>query len=181
MMQRYLYNSMTPYINDILESIFKLKSVFFFGEGARMSKQCLQDQYAGGIPFITSRQSLLLQVTRTYKHLGTVASADMSMQPEITSKMTAMKNTVKAVKGDFLARPSIPLEPRLLVLKTLVFSKGLFQAGTWPLLYVSELSRMHKQMMSIYASIVDAGMHVQPPILMTYFCRSMVSFRLLFY
>ena len=101
----------------------------FFGEGARMSKQCLQDQYAGGIPFITSRQSLLLQVPRTYKHLGTVASADMSMQPEITSKMTAMKNSVKAVKGDFLARPNIPLEPRLLVLKTLVFRKDYFRQG----------------------------------------------------
>ena len=111
-------------------------------------------------PLFVSRQKLLLHVTRTYKHLGTVASADLSMQPEISSKIASMRNAVKAVKGDFLSRPSIPLEPRLLVLNTLVFSKGLFQAGTWPLLYVSELSRLHKQIMSIYASIVDAGIHV---------------------
>ena len=48
----------------------------------------------------------------------------------------------------------------MLVLRSLVFSKGLFQAGTWPLLSAGEFSRLHSQVMSVYSSIVDAGITV---------------------
>ena len=131
------------------------------GDGASKLKQSLQTQYADGIPVLGFEQQLFLRITRTYKHLGTVTSSDMSMQPEISSKTAAMRNAVDAIKGNFLYCPSIALEPRLLVLRSLVFSKGLFQAGSWPILYVSELSRLHKQIMCIYSSMVDAGISVE--------------------
>ena len=79
------------------------------------------------------------------------------MQPEITKKLATMRAATKAIRGDFLCRPHIVLESRLLILKMLIFSKGLFQAGTWPFLYVSELSRLHTYIMDLFSSIVEAG------------------------
>ena len=82
------------------------------------------------------------------------------MHPEISVKTAAMRNVTKSICGDFLYRPNISLEPRLLVLRMLILSKGLFQAGTWPLLHCSEFSRVHSEIMRIYSSMIDAGVPV---------------------
>ena len=129
----------------------------FFGKGSALAKQILQHDFASGIPFKCLDRDLLLPTTLTYKHLGTISSSDCSMQPEITKKLATMKAATKAIRGDFLCRPNVCLDSRLLILKMLIFLKGLFQAGSWPLLYVSELTRVHKYLMDLFASIVDAG------------------------
>ena len=129
----------------------------FVGKGSATAKQRLQHEFPDGIPFRSLDLDLLLPVTRSYKHLGTISSSDCSMQPEITKKLATIREATKAIRGDFLHRPHINLDSRLLILKVLIFSKGLFQAGSWPLLYVSELSRIHTCIMDVFSSIVDAG------------------------
>ena len=132
----------------------------FSSRGSTHLKQLLHSsEYSNGIAFEGLGQKMFLHITRTYKHLGTVCSSDLSMQPEITKKLAALSEATKAVGRNFLFREALPLEPRLLVLKMMVFSKGLFHAGTWLVLYSCEFSRLHIQIMKIYSSIVDAGIH----------------------
>ena len=72
----------------------------------------------------------------------------------------ALSEVTRALSGNFFCRPGVGLEPKLLIFRSVLLSKGLFQAGTWPLLYTGEFIRIHKQIMRIYSSIVDAGVPV---------------------
>ena len=77
------------------------------------------------------------------------------MQHEVSNKFAGMKDITKCIAGHFLCRPNIDLKPQLLILRMLVLSRGLFQAGSWPFLCSAEFGRLHSQIISI-CSIIDA-------------------------
>ena len=68
-----------------------------------------------------------------------------------------MHATFKKLHPAFLSRSTVSVEKRLQLCRSILFTTGLFQAGTWPTLYTAELIRVHRAVMKIYSSIFGAG------------------------
>jgi hypothetical protein len=136
----------------------KTEALFrFHGKGAKSARHKLFYEHNGQLTFAFKGKSIPLIATSTYKHVGTITCSTDTMQPEITSKLSGMNATFKALKPTFLTRSAISVDKRLLLAQSVLMSKGLFQAGTWPSLYTAELARVHKSIMKIYSSIFGAG------------------------
>ena len=136
----------------------KTEALFrFVGEGAKSSRHKLFFEDQGQISVQSRGKSFALAATLAYKHVGTITCSTDTMQPEITAKLSAMNGTFRQLKPTFLNRSSVPVEKRLLLCRSILFSKSLFQASTWPTLYTAELARVHKAIMKIYSSIYAAG------------------------
>ena len=129
--------------------------VVFMGPGSQAARACLfEDQGAciqlDGIP---GRTAPVLHVTRSYRHLGTHDSVSESLQDEISARMSALRTAFSQLRAPFLSSSVASPQQRSLVARSVLLSKGLFQAGTWPALYASELSRVHSTIMKVYQAM----------------------------
>ena len=132
----------------------KTEALFrFAGKGAVSARRALFVDDGGKINFECRGDSYTLIATSTYKHVGTLTCSTDTMQPEITAKIICMNETFNKLRPTFLNRKSIPIQKRILLSQSVLFTKGLFQAGTWPTLHTAEIVRVHKAVMKIYASI----------------------------
>ena len=76
-----------------------------------------------------------------------------------------MAAATTALSWRFLKRASIPVDRKVLAVRSVILTKGLFNAGTWPSLFAAEFNRMHTSIMRIYARVLDDGYdpnHVVP-------------------
>ena len=75
------------------------------------------------------------------------------MVPEIYKRMGCMKQVHGMTKGRFFRDPLVDRKKKLQVAQSMLFAKGLFQAGVWPILTHHELKKVHGTVMSVFRSI----------------------------
>ena len=130
----------------------KTEALFrFAGPGAIAERHKLFRDHLSTINFENREKDFVLTATATYKHVGTLTCCMDTMQPEISVKLVAMNATFKQLKPAFLNRPAIATKKRLLLARSVLLSKGLFQARTWPVLYSAEMLRVHRATMKMYS------------------------------
>ena len=86
-----------------------------------------------------------------YRHLGTHQSSISSIVPLLKVRNAATKSAHNAVKKAIF-RYELPISRKVMFTKMYLFSKFLFDAGTWPLVNRSEERTIHTYVMRIYRS-----------------------------
>ena len=84
-----------------------------------------------------------------YKHLGTQDSSLRSITPLIKTRVAATRGVFSALKKAIFKYP-ISLRTKMTFAKIYIFSKLLFDAGTWPKTNKSEAGVLHAHVMRIY-------------------------------
>ena len=132
--------------------------VFFRGPGAIHAKKRLFEDLGGKIQFKNDfghRKEVLC--SDTYKNLGSLVTLSGSMLPEISMRMGALKGTLKKIQGKVLRNKHIEIRRKNMVIKSYLLSKGLFHAGTWRRLGVSEAKKVHVAIMKAYRCVLGLG------------------------
>ncbi len=71
------------------------------------------------------------------------------MGPEIYFRFGSMKSAMKKIRFKVITNPMIELDRKCTIIRGLLFSKALYQFGTWRQLNVSEAQRVHKGIMKV--------------------------------
>ena len=93
------------------------------------------------------------RIVRSYKHLGTKASADNCIYEEIALRAGIMKTESARLEKHVLRSCAMSVPRKVRVMKAYVLSKGTHHCGTWPSLNVSQYNRFHYSIVSIYRDI----------------------------
>ena len=75
-----------------------------------------------------------LRIVLKYKHLGGWMSSIGDFVADMCYRGAIMSQAVFPIRKKFLHCPDVPMEDKLHVVSSLVLSKGLHMAGTWPAL-----------------------------------------------
>ena len=130
----------------------KTEALFrFAGPRAIVERRKVFRDHLSTINFENRGKQIVLTATDTYKHVGTLTCCTDPMLSELTAKLVDMNATFKQLKPAFLNRPAIAIKKRLLLARSVLLSKSLFQAGTWPVLYSAEMLRVHRATMKMYS------------------------------
>ena len=98
-------------------------------------------------------QHLRIKSVPVYKHVGTrTAVASSNMNQEVVYRCAAMLAEAKSLKP-IMRNKHVSSERKMNILQTYAFSKGFFQAGTWPAL----LTNMYNKNACFRAEIKSYG------------------------
>ena len=125
----------------------------FRGPKAVAAKQQLMVAGTGRIAFKGHNGATQeLACVQAYRHVGTRQTVGGTLMPEIRQRMATMSDTshkmAPTIKSD-----AIDSKHKYIIVKSMLLSKGLFQAGAWPVLQTSELSKVHAGVMRLYRKI----------------------------
>ena len=134
----------------------KSEVMFFFnGPGsARVRKQLLAERSPPAIDLGEPFLGRSIGIVSAYRHLGSNMHMSQSMQYEVTHRLSAARQTFGAIAWPFIRAPRVDTQTKLAIVRSCLLSKGLFQAGCWPILTSSEAARLHKGIIHIFASCV---------------------------
>ena len=92
-------------------------------------------------------------MARTYKHLGARSAATGGMGVEINHRVTSMWAAYREHRRTFWADPTIGLDVKRPAIATLLWSRLLHNAGTWPRLTAGEYRRLHGAFLRVVHAI----------------------------
>ena len=92
-----------------------------------------------------------LRIVSKYKHLGTTFP---SMKDEIAIRSAIIRSTARSMGRKVLRNEGLSVPKRLAICQTYIWSRGLFQCGTWPELGVAEYKKIHSAVLYAYRTIL---------------------------
>ncbi len=95
-----------------------------------------------------------LDVVAKYKLLGGIVADSGSMLPEVMVRLAVTHDELRKVRGQVLRSDKISQCAKLTIVDAILFTKLLFNAGTWINLTQGNLNKLHHAMVSIYRSII---------------------------
>jgi len=128
--------------------------IMYYGPGSKLFRSQVEHDLGMQISFQgIGGSTCSVAVVDCYKHLGTKSSMHRSMMPEIKSRMGAMIDVCSRIRHKFLRNRAIPHKTQCNIIQSLMLSRGLFQAGTWPKLAAAEVKKVHSSVMSVYRNL----------------------------
>ena len=97
--------------------------------------------------------SFWLLVVGVYKHVGTKMPFDLSHAEEVSCRTTMMHQGAQKLRKRILTNSLLSISKRLVVLQVYMFTKGLFQAGTWAELPQRVYNKLHSCIKSLYRMV----------------------------
>ena len=94
-----------------------------------------------------------MAVDSAYKHLGTTIGAYYDVTPGVVTKTMRMREESKKLNRKVFRNPAIDTNVKIGLANTVVFSKGAFGTGTWPMLKGRQLSLYSRAYMFTYRAI----------------------------
>ena len=137
--------------------------VFFKGPGAVQARKHLFEDMSGKVSFKNDfghKKEVLC--SDTYKNVGSLVTLSGSLLPEISMRMGALKGALNKIQGKVLRNQNIQIRRKNMVVKSYLLSKGLFHAGTWRRLGVSEAKKVHVAIMKAYRCVLGLGKPTGP-------------------
>ena len=95
-----------------------------------------------------------LRIVPKYKHLGGWLNCAADFAFETCVRGAIMSKAVHPIRKKFLHNPDVGMPDKLHVVSSLVLSKGLHMAGTWPALNVREHSKITASIGRVFRQIV---------------------------
>ena len=95
---------------------------------------------------------VFINIVDAYKHVGTQCSVSPSICHEITNRVAIMNSESRALRK-ILRKTALPLNRKINAMQGYIFSKGLFQAGTWPALPPVQYKRIHSCILKLYRDV----------------------------
>ena len=99
---------------------------------------------------------IAISVAQSYKHLGIMTVADLSMGPELGQRRKWLTVNATANLRKTLKDPKIPSERRRYLLMALLLTAIWYGASTWTALTVMEQYSLHVLVMRAYRYLVPA-------------------------
>ena len=103
-----------------------------------------------------SGHSYELPISASYKHLGTKTTFAPTAGAEAIVRSAIIHTEVRALRRRVLSNVAVSIERRLSLAKTLILSRGLFQAASWAVVDGAAFRKLHTSIMSVYRCIADA-------------------------
>jgi hypothetical protein len=97
-----------------------------------------------------------LPVVDEYKHVGSQLASGARLAPEVAQKAAIINTSTTKLRNKVLANPAIAPPIRLQLANSLLFSRALFKAATWPDLTVAEMRKFHSAIIRVYRLIINA-------------------------
>jgi hypothetical protein len=109
--------------------------------------------YNNMIPF-TNMKGIVqyIHITKTYKHMGTKISHSDHIGEEVATRV-AILGTVASRLRKIIKNNAVPLKTKINIVIIYMFSKGLYNSGTWPKLSTALYNKLHHAVIRIYRSI----------------------------
>ena len=115
----------------------------FSGPGSREARRALLLDAQARVTAGTLPAAEAVHLSRAYKHLGSMQAATHAMAPEIAHRCASMAAAFQELKrGVFQARMH-DVSTRCSLHTSLLCTRLLHNAGTWPQLTASEHARLH--------------------------------------
>lgn len=105
------------------------------------------------IQIVHNHGSAKLLVVSSYRHVGTVFSADGRPDHDVAVKCGTMRHECSRINRFLFSQSGISVERKIQVLQTYILSKRLFQSSTWPALSPNAYRRLHNTVVNIYRNI----------------------------
>ena len=130
----------------------------FTGEGAKEERARLQFAQTGGewIQTQSTDQSWLHYVP-TYKHLGTVFCASLTLDHEVRTRIGMAYSAFQCISGTVLCNRRLPVAVRLKLFRALVLSKLYYGAGAWSPLTATTLKRLRSAIVKMLRRILGSA------------------------
>ena len=100
------------------------------GDGARQARKELLVQPTPGVTIGDDEQKDFLRYQGRYKHLGTQHETGGGLGQEISYRIGCAWSAFRSLRP-ILCRRSLPVQTRLILLRSLIFSKLFYGAGSW--------------------------------------------------
>eukprot|EP00973_Karenia_brevis_P017111 2349235-Karenia_brevis.AAC.1 len=132
----------------------KSEIVFSFaGRGSQDARRKIFHENGSRVCFKGLRgEDVSIGVVDIYKHLGTHFCIGETLLPEVKYRCGNMMAVVPSIAKSFLHDPQISLNKKSHVVQAVLFSRGFYNAGAWPVLRQAEMSKMHACTMKVYRS-----------------------------
>jgi hypothetical protein len=128
----------------------------FKGPLSRKVSRHFAVNYPGAVPFTdytgTQREAPIVQ---QYKHMGGQLRANGVVLPELKARYSSLQSMIKPLEKRIFANPFIPVDKKLYTAQTILYTRLLYNAGTWPSLNLVELRYFHSRMMTINRHVVQ--------------------------
>ena len=127
----------------------------FAGKGAGGARRAFA---AAGerLKFEVDGAQYVVHAVNMYKHLGTATTATLSLGLDLSMRFGSMRSALRPIASRFFRNPRIALEKKTMVCRSLLLSKGLFNASTWQIPTAGEKRRIHTNVMYVYRSTAAA-------------------------
>ena len=99
-------------------------------------------------------------VRRSYKHLGAQVADDGSHEPEHAARTISAAAALRPLQKKVHAAPEISISTKCHLGQSLVLSRLLLYAGTWPEVTAAALAKPNQVFMNLYRSIARRGRHL---------------------
>jgi hypothetical protein len=112
----------------------------FKGPLSRKVSRHFAVNYPGAVPFTdytgTQREAPIVQ---QYKHMGGQLRANGVVLPELKARYSSLQSMIKPLERRIFANPFIPVDKKLYTAQTILYTRLLYNAGTWPSLNLVSL------------------------------------------
>ena len=127
----------------------------FNGPGAYKARITYQRDDGSVVRFVdhSGGDCELHEATR-YKHLGSQIVVGGSQHPEIISRFASMKAKYRKVRRKIVKAKNVPVAKKVVVARSYLLSKALYNAGTWSDLKTGEARTVHAGTMMVYRGLI---------------------------
>ena len=98
-----------------------------------------------------------LRVVDSYVHLGTATSFKPFNNSEISIRSAIVRRDLAKLSTKLYKHPSFSLSHRLTMVKAYLFSKGCYNAATWPPFQVSSFKVFNSSILTVYRRITNTS------------------------
>ena len=133
--------------------------VYFYRPGARVHKHLLFNVHDRKVSVGDGDATFDVHVTDLYKHLGTGFLSSPSIAPVIKQRFASVVLTTRALRRALFVSKTVTHRPATIAtyLHMYLFSKAMFDCGTWPRLSITESKTIHSHVMRLYRSFISCS------------------------
>ena len=124
------------------------------GKGANEVKRDLALRMGNDIVLKCGNATATLTCVNWYRHVGTGTSVNADMGKEVSTRCAITVAVARPLTAKIFRNPQIRLDVKSTIMRSLVFSRHLFQCGTWPALNKTEYRRFASVTMQLYRMLL---------------------------
>ena len=124
------------------------------GPHARKERTKLEFNKGSQIVCHAMNASFILRFVKRYKHIGTFLDCDGGIKSEIAVRSTVIKSEATRMKSRILSNRAVNKSRKIALVQAYIWSKGMFQCGSWPNLQVACYKRIHAAIMFVYRIVL---------------------------
>ena len=129
--------------------------VQFIGKRSARAKRHMAFTLNHKLDFISNGVLRTITVIRSYKHMGSTASANARPLLDIALKIKSIGAVFGTLKKAFLRNDAVAVRTKAIIVQSRLLSRSLYQANCWPTLNGNEFKKFHVAVMKVYRAVAQ--------------------------